>query len=106
MDAFRITKYIDSLNDYLFLFCYNIVGDCNMNKLVKNKTIYLVSLELKNELLRYITNNKLLLDIHFFSFNEFIKRAYFDYDYNAIYYLMNTYNYKYDVAKLYLDNLI
>jgi ATP-dependent helicase/DNAse subunit B len=76
-----------------------------MNKLVKNKTIYLVSLELKNEILRYITNNKLLLDIHFFSFNEFIKRAYFDYDYNAIYHLSKKFNISFSNAKSFINEM-
>lgn len=63
-----------------------------MNKYLFNKTIYIVSDELKKEMLTHIRENKLLLDVHFFSMNEFIKRCYFDYDYSAIYHLSKKYN--------------
>ena len=76
-----------------------------MKKYISNKTIYIVSNGLKKEMLTYISNNKLLVDIHFFSLNEFIKRCYFEYDHKAIYYLSKKYNISFSNAKSFIDNI-
>ena len=52
----------------------------------------------------FIRNNK----IHKYkcmTFNEFIKKFFFDYDESAIIYLMDKLKIKYEIAKTYLDNL-
>jgi len=44
-------------------------------------------------------------NIKIMNFDEFIKKFYFDYDENAIIYIMNKLNIKYDVAQVYLKNI-
>ena len=69
---------------------------------------------MKNNII--ITNNetkkKILKDLHkitkikIYTLNEFIKLYYFSYTEETIYYLINKYHIKYEIAKIYLDNLI
>lgn len=60
----------------------------------------------KKNILNYLSKNKKLLNLKIMNLKEF-KDAYFGY-YNeeAIYYLANKYNYKYDVCKTYLENFL
>ena len=44
-------------------------------------------------------------NIKFMDFNEIKEHLYFSYDYNSIKYLTKKYNYKYDIAKMYIDNI-
>ena len=53
-----------------------------------------------------LSNNKELKYIKIYSFKEFIKLYYFDYNYLTIKYIMNKYNVIYEIAKIYIDNLI
>ena len=60
----------------------------------------------KMGILNYLNENKKLLNLKIMSLKEF-KDAYFGtYSEEAIYYLVNKYNYKYNVAKMYLDNFL
>ena len=72
---------------------------------IRNKTIYIVSDELKREILSQISESQLLLDIHFFSVPEIIKRCYFDFDYKSIYYLAKHFNLSYENAKTFISNM-
>lgn len=74
-----------------------------MQDIIKNNTIIISSNESKIQILK---NLKQLVNIKFFTINEFIKNLYFDYDEKSILYVIKKYNLKYDVAKEYLDNLI
>lgn len=76
-----------------------------MKRYISNKSIYIVSDEFKKAILSYINDNKLLLDIHFFSIPEFIKMSYFDYDNKAIYYLSKKYNISFSNAKSYISEM-
>ena len=67
--------------------------------------IYIVPSSIKQELLLEISKNKVLNNIKFYSMKEFISNLTSSYDETAIYYLMKNYNYKYDNAKVVLDNL-
>lgn len=59
---------------------------------------------IKMNILKKITEDKKIINIKFYTLDEF-KKAYFGtYKVEAIYYLMKKYNYKYDVATTYLDN--
>jgi len=59
---------------------------------------------IKLKILKKITEDKKIINIKFYTLNEF-KNAYFGtYKKEAIYYLMKKYKYKYDVAITYLDN--
>ena len=69
-------------------------------------TIVITNYAFKEYLLKEISKSKKLINVTFFSINDLKNRLFFTYDYHAIYYLMEKYGYKYDIAKMYLDNLI
>ena len=71
----------------------------------KDNTILIIPNNIKNNLIEKIRKENKLLDITFITKNEFIKKVTFDYDTKTIYYLMNKYNIKYEVAKVYLNNI-
>ena len=59
--------------------------------------------ELKTSILKKrnsLVNEKIL------SMNELLSKLLFTYDEEAIYYLMKNYKFKYEVAKVYLKNII
>jgi len=60
----------------------------------------------KYSILKYLNDNKKLLNLRIMTLNEFKSKYFGTYDEKAIYYLVNKYNYKYNVAKLYLDNFL
>lgn len=65
----------------------------------------LVITDNKSQILAYFNEKKDFINIRLMTLQEF-KNSYFGtYDERAIYYLMNKYGYKYEVAKLYLDNI-
>ena len=76
-----------------------------MKKYILNKTIYIVSNEVKKEILSYLNDQKMILDIHFFSLIEFIKRCYFDFDYKSIYELSKKYNISFSNAKSFINEM-
>lgn len=71
----------------------------------KDNLVLIIPSNIKNNLIEKIRKDNKLLDITFITKNEFIKKVTFDYDNKSIYYLMNKYNIKYEVAKVYLDNI-
>ena len=68
---------------------------------IKSETIIICKSGFKN----YILKQKKLYMIKIYTLNEFIHLYCFDYDYRAILYISDKYNLKYDIAKMYLDNL-
>lgn len=54
---------------------------------------------------RILLKQKKLCNIKFMTLSELKQQLLFSYDERAIYYLMKKYHYKYDIAKMYLDNL-
>ena len=77
----------------------------NIKEIIKDKTCYIISNELKKEILSYMSNNKLLLDIHFFSINELINKIYFEYDNEAIYKVSKEFKLSFSNSKMIIDNL-
>lgn len=69
---------------------------------IENNTLLIVPNNLKKTVLKKI---KKLVNFKIMSLEEFIKSYFYDYDEEAIYYLMKKYNYKYEVALTYLRNL-
>ncbi len=61
--------------------------------------------ETKLKILEELNNSNELHSIKFMTKNEYINNYFFSYNDNAIYYLMNKYNFNLDVAKVYLNNL-
>ncbi len=55
--------------------------------------------------MQLLNNNSNLSNMKFMTKNEYLNKYFFSYDEQAIYYLINKYNYNIDVAKVYLDNL-
>ena len=76
-----------------------------LKEMIKDKTCYIISSELKEEILSYLHDNKLLLDVHFFTLNEIIERIYFKYDDEAIFMVSKNFNLSFSNAKLMIDNL-
>lgn len=76
----------------------------NIN-LFKDNQIIICSNVYKKKILKLLNDNKLFLNIKFFTINEFINKYVFSYDARTLCYLINKYNYKVDVAKMYLDNI-
>ena len=71
----------------------------------KDNLVLIVPSNIKDSLIEKVRKENNLLDITFITKSEFIKKVTFDYDNKTIYYLMNKYNIKYEVAKIYLDNI-
>src|SRR5574344_520688 len=74
---------------------------CSMDYSFLDDKVVICNNDVKNNILM----QKKLLNITFFTREEFLKNFYFDYDYRAIYYLMKKYNYKYEVAVNYIENM-
>lgn len=69
----------------------------------KNNQIIITSNINKKNILKKINNQ--LLNIKIYSINEFNKLYFFDYTEETSYYIMNRYKVKYEIAKIYLDNM-
>ncbi len=69
----------------------------------KNNQIIITSNVNKKNLLKKL-NNK-LINIKIYSLSEFNKLYYFDYKEETIYYVMTKFNVKYEIAKIYIDNI-
>lgn len=72
---------------------------------LKDNTLLIVPSGIKEDVIENVRENNPLLDITFITKEEFIKKVTFDYNNQAIYYLMNKYKMKYEIAKVYLDNI-
>lgn len=70
--------------------------------MLDNNTLIITSDNIKKDILK---NNNKLLNIKIMSLEEFYKKITFNYDKKTIYYLMNNYSLKYEVAIMYLENL-
>ena len=69
----------------------------------KNGQIIITTNVNKKNLLKKINNQ--LLNIKIYSINEFNKLFYIDYNEKTAYYIMNKFSVKYEIAKIYLDNM-
>ena len=68
--------------------------------------ILLVPNNIKKQVIKEARKKYYNLQIKFMSLEEFIRKLTFDYDNKTIYYLMKKFNLKYDIAILYLNNLL
>lgn len=76
----------------------------NLNLLVDN-SILICPNNIKDEIIKNKSINNIYTNIKFMSKEDLIKGFYFSYDIDAIYYLVNNYNYSFDLANEVLDNL-
>lgn len=58
----------------------------------------------KRKILKSLTNNKKIISFKIMNLQEFKNKYFGTYKKEAIYYLIKKYNYKYEIAKMYLDN--
>ena len=71
---------------------------------IESNSIMIIPNNIKDKILDYINDNKLLLNIKFMSFNDLKKGILYDYSNESIYYLMKNYNLSYETAKNYILN--
>lgn len=69
----------------------------------KDGQIIITSSVGKTNLLKKLSDQ--LINIKIYAINEFNKLFYFDYNEETIYYIMKKYNVKYEIAKIYIDNM-
>lgn len=69
---------------------------------IKDNMLLICPRDIKEKIL---ANNKSLVDISFMTLEEYKKRYYFDYDYHAVKYLMDTYDYTLNNAKEIIESL-
>ena len=72
---------------------------------LKDNTIIITNYSNKLNILKELNNLDKLININFLTKEELLKKYYFSYDENAIYYLMNKYNLNIEVANIYLKNM-
>ena len=73
---------------------------------INNKTLIICNNNIKNKILKYISNLDKLINIKIINKKDFLENYYFKYNEETIYYLRNKYNINIKLAKIYLDNLI
>lgn len=84
--------------------CDIILAGCDCMNYIKDNTLLVIPNNKKNTKLNHLNNEK-LVGVKLIDFNELRDNLYFKYDEKAIYYLMNKYNIKYEVAEIYLNNI-
>lgn len=72
---------------------------------IKEKTIIICPLKVKDKLLNIINGFDYLINVKFYSLEEIKHLVYFDYNEDAILYLMDKYKYSPEVAKNYIENM-
>ena len=82
------------------------MGDnMNYNDILDDNTLIICESNIKNKILSHLNKIDNIYNIKFMSINDIIKKLFFDYDKEAIYYLMNKYNFDYEVSKTYIENM-
>lgn len=77
----------------------------DFKSIISDNTLIICDNEIKVKILSHLNDINEIYNIKFMSMNEIIKKIFFDYDKEAIYYLMNKYNINYEIAKIYIDNI-
>ncbi len=72
---------------------------------ITDNTLLIIPNHLKEKVLRKLNNNNKLINIKILSFEELKKHFYFDYQDDALLYLMDKYHYKYEVSKILIENM-
>ena len=76
----------------------------NLINVLKNDDLIIT--DNKKETLKYLQDNKIMLNLKIMNLKEFKNNYFGTYDKKAIHYLIKKYKYKFDVAKLYLNNYL
>lgn len=72
---------------------------------IQDNTLIICEENIKKNILKKLCKHKLFLNVKILTKKEFLNEYLFKYDKKTISYLVNTYNYKVSIAKMYLDNL-
>ncbi len=72
---------------------------------IKDNSIIICENTYKESLLKKFSQNKLFLNVKFYTKESFFEEYYFKYKDETLSYLINKYGYKVDIAKMYLNNL-
>ena len=72
---------------------------------IQDNTLIICEENYKKYILKKLCNHKLFLNVKIITKKEFFNEYLFKYNNKTISYLVNTYNYKVAIAKMYLDNL-
>ncbi|MEI3507538.1 MAG: hypothetical protein V8R01_00070 [Bacilli bacterium] len=72
---------------------------------INNNDLVIAPLNIKNQILKEVSNKKLILNINFMTLEEFKDNYFGSYKPGAIYYLMKKYKFKYEIALTYLNNI-
>ena len=77
----------------------------NYKDIIEDNILIICDNDTKNKILSHLNTLNDIYSIKFITINEVIKRLFFDYDKQAIYYLMHKYDVKYDIADIYIKNM-
>lgn len=77
----------------------------NYLEYLNDNTLLVIPNDIKEEVILEVTKKKPLINVKYCSL-ESLRKDFFCYDEKAVYYLMKKYNLKYEVAKVYLDNML
>lgn len=76
-----------------------------IEKYLNNNELIICPNNIKEDILKYLNEHKLLYSIKFMDINEYKKKYLFDYDFDTTYYLVNKYDLTIDNAKNIINNL-
>jgi hypothetical protein len=77
----------------------------NLEKYLKDNTIFIIPNNIKYNFIKYVNSFNTLFSIKIYTIDDIKKHLLFDYDEQAIYYLINKYNFSFNVAREYLTNM-
>ena len=72
---------------------------------LEDNVVLVIPSSIKNGILKKINNLDTIYNIKIMAKEELLSALTFTYDEKAIYYLINKYHYKYDIALMYLNNI-
>ena len=70
-----------------------------------DNTLFILPNDIKEDVILEVTKEKPLISIKYITL-ENLRKSFFEYDEKAILFLMEKYGLKYEVAKIYLDNML
>lgn len=77
----------------------------DLGKIIVDNSILVVPNNIKKKVLLKLNNLNSLYNIKIMNLNELVSKLTFTYSEEAIYYLMKSYNMKFEIAKVYLNNI-
>ena len=74
-------------------------------KTINDETILIIPNNIKNKIIKFLNKQEKLIAIKILTFKELKESMLFNYDEKAILYLKEKYNYKYNIAKEFIENI-